>query len=166
MTTRERRRKTAEALADILEAHYKQMTWKEALTIYRAAIQLRGPRPKPTPRGVGGKGGGGYPWPKISPAPAYRNWRIEAPLFFRLLFRRTYFAQGRPVLKQDVSYYLRLTATPQEHISCRGRQGSFLILFFWIFRYQILVHMNRSVRVELLLCLHDRFFSLFYFVFY
>lgn len=46
MTTRERRRKTAEQLADILEKHIKTLPWREALAIYRAAIQLRGPRPR------------------------------------------------------------------------------------------------------------------------
>ena len=45
MTTRERRKKTAEQLAEILEKHGKAMPWKDALTIYRAAIQLRGARP-------------------------------------------------------------------------------------------------------------------------
>gem|GEM_PF-3117747 len=44
MTTRERRRKTAEQLAELLEKRYKALTWAEALTLYRAAIQLRGPR--------------------------------------------------------------------------------------------------------------------------
>jgi hypothetical protein len=45
MTARERRRKTAEQLADLLEKRYQTLTWEEALTIYRAAIQLRGERP-------------------------------------------------------------------------------------------------------------------------
>jgi hypothetical protein len=41
MTTRERRKKTAEQLAEILEKHFLQFTWREALFIYRAVQILK-----------------------------------------------------------------------------------------------------------------------------
>jgi len=41
MTTRERRKKTAEQLAEILEKHFSQFTWREALFVYRAVQILK-----------------------------------------------------------------------------------------------------------------------------
>jgi 5-carboxymethyl-2-hydroxymuconate isomerase len=41
MTTRERRRKTAEQLAEILEKHFAQFSWREALFIFRAVQILK-----------------------------------------------------------------------------------------------------------------------------